>query len=143
MFHFAFLTLPVVAAFTSLLQGGTLDRFPRLKIAILESGGGWIAHWLERLDGKYGLVKAYTPLSMRPSEYFQRQCWISVEPDEGTIPMMVELLGSDRFIWASDYPHVDASLGAVKTLKERIASLPGEVQRKILGRNAARLYELG
>lgn len=142
MFHFAFLTLPVVAAFTSLLQGGTLDRFPRLKIAVLESGGGWIAHWLERLDGKYGLVKAYTPLSMRPSEYFQRQCWISVEPDEGTIPMMVELLGPDRFIWASDYPHVDASLGALKTLKERIASLPGEARRRILGQNAARLYGL-
>lgn len=143
MFHFAFLTLPVVAAFTGLLQGGTLERFPRLKIAILESGGGWIAHWLARLDGKYRLVKAFTPLRMRPSEYFRRQCWISVEPDEETIPMMVELLGDDRFIWASDYPHVDASLGVVGTLSEGIRRLPAKAQQKILGDNAARLYGLG
>jgi len=142
MFHFAFLSLPVVAAFTSLLQGGTLERFPRLKVAILEAGGGWIAHWLERLDGKYRLLRAYTPLSLKPSEYFQRQCWISVEPDEATTPAMVELLGDDRFVWASDYPHVDAQLGVVRELRERIARLPETSQRKILGDNAARLYGL-
>jgi len=142
MFHFAFLTLAVVAAFTSLLQGGTLERFPRLKVAILESGVGWLAHWLERLDAKYRLLKAFTPLSMLPSEYFQRQCWISAEPEEATIPMMVELLGEDRVIWASDYPHVDASLGVVETLKARITGLTALAQRKILGQNAARLYGL-
>lgn len=143
MFHFAFLTLPVMAAFTSLLQGGTLDRFPRLKVAILETGGGWIAHWLERLDGKYRLLRAYTPLSLKPSEYFQRQCWISVEPDEETTPMMMELLGEDRFIWASDYPHVDASMGVLGTLRARIGGLPARAQQKLLGQNAARLYGLG
>ena len=142
MFHFAFLTLPVVAAFTSLLQGGTLERFPRLKVAILESGAGWIAHWLQRLDGKHRLVQAFTPLRMKPSEYFQRQCWISAEPDEATIPVMAELVGEDRVVWASDYPHVDASLGVVATLEERIRSLPEGAQRKILGDNAAQLYGL-
>jgi len=106
------------------------------------TGAGWIAHWLERLDAKYRLLKAYTPLSLKPSEYFQRQCWISVEPDEETTPMMVELLGEDRFIWASDYPHVDASMGALETLKARIQRLPAELQQKILGNNAARLYGL-
>ena len=142
MFHFAFLTLSVVAAFTSLLQGGTLERFPRLKVAILESGGGWLAHWLERLDGKYRLLRKYTPLRMRPSEYFQRQCWISVEPDEATTPAMVELLGEDRFIWASDYPHADASFGVLETLRGRITPLSPEAQRKLLGANAAVLYGL-
>lgn len=142
MFHFAFLMLPVVAAFTGLLQGGTLERFPRLKVAILESGGGWLAHWLERLDGKYRLVRKFTPLRMRPSEYFQRQCWISVEPDEMTTPVMVDLLGEDRFIWASDYPHVDASFGVVKSLRERISTLSAGAQRKILGKNATSLYGL-
>jgi predicted TIM-barrel fold metal-dependent hydrolase len=53
---------------------------------------------------------------------------------------MVELLGDDRFVWASDYPHVDAQLGVVKELRERIARLSETSQRKILGDNAARLY---
>ncbi len=142
MFHFAFLMLPVVAAFTGLLQGGTLERFPRLKVAILETGVGWLAHWLERLDGKYRLVRAFTPLGMPPSEYFRRQCWISAEPDEETLSMMVDLLGEDRIVWASDYPHVDASFGVVKTVKARLAGLTEARRQKILGENAARLYGL-
>jgi predicted TIM-barrel fold metal-dependent hydrolase len=55
---------------------------------------------------------------------------------------VVELLGDDRFIWASDYPHVDASLGVVGTLSERIRRLSAKAQQKILGDNAARLYGL-
>jgi uncharacterized protein len=142
LFHFAFLTLPVVAAFTSLLQGGTLERFPRLKVAILETGVGWLPHWLERLDAKYRLVRDLTPLSRPPSDYFRRQCWVSAEPDEETIPYMTGLLGDDRVVWASDYPHVDAHLSPVKALRHHMAELPSASQQNILGDNAVRLYGL-
>jgi len=55
---------------------------------------------------------------------------------------MVEHLGADYFIWASDYPHIDASLGVVKELRERLAPLPLEARRKVLGENAIRFYRL-
>jgi uncharacterized protein len=55
---------------------------------------------------------------------------------------MVEHLGADYFIWASDYPHIDASLGVVRELKARLAPLPEEARRKVLGQNAQRFYRL-
>ena len=55
---------------------------------------------------------------------------------------MVEHLGADYFIWASDYPHIDASIGVVRELRERLAPLPEEARRKVLGDNALRFYKL-
>ena len=66
------------------------------------------------VDQRFKLACTVTPLSMPPSEYFQRQCWISVEPDEHTTKAMVELVGEDRFIWASD---------------ETVARIPGSPQQ--------------
>jgi predicted TIM-barrel fold metal-dependent hydrolase len=56
---------------------------------------------------------------------------------------MVEHLGADYFIWASDYPHIDASMGVVRELRERLAPLSAEARRKVLGDNAQRFYKLG
>ena len=79
---------------------------------------------------------------MSPSEYFYRQCLISADPDESLTAQMVEHLGADYFIWASDYPHIDASLGVVRELRERLAPLSAEARRKVLGDNALRFYKL-
>ena len=125
-----------------ILTTGVFERFPRLKYVILESGAGWVAHWLERLDGKYKIGGMFSPLMEPPSVYFDRQCFVSVEPDEKTTPAMVELLGEDRFIWASDFPHVDAEYGVVAELKENIERMPESAQRKLLGENAIEVYGL-
>jgi hypothetical protein len=79
---------------------------------------------------------------IRDSEYFQRQCYISCDPDETTMPQVVEALGEDKVIFASDYPHWDAVFpGAVKEVREQ-TGLSKSAKRKILGENAARLYGL-
>jgi predicted TIM-barrel fold metal-dependent hydrolase len=80
---------------------------------------------------------------MLPSEYFRRQCVISADPDETLTAPMVEHLGADYVIWASDYPHLDASFGVVREMRERLAPLPVETQRKVLGENVVRFYGLG
>ena len=142
MFTFAYLMMDVHVAFTAMLTTGVFERFPRLKYVILESGAGWVAHWLERLDGKYKIGGMFSPLKESPSFYFKRQCFVSVEPDEKTIPAMVELPGEDRFVWASDFPHVDAEYGVVAELKENMERLPEGAQRKLLGENAVEVYGL-
>jgi hypothetical protein len=55
---------------------------------------------------------------------------------------MVEHIGADYFVWASDYPHIDASFGVVRELKERLAPLSEESRRKVLGLNARRFYQM-
>jgi predicted TIM-barrel fold metal-dependent hydrolase len=124
--------------------GGVLEKFPRLKVAFLESGGGWIGHWLDRLDSHYEQMGFAVPwLKMKPSEYFKRQCYISFDPDESTLRATVAVLGADNIIWASDYPHFDCTFpGVLAELHESLEGLPVETQQKILGGNAARLYGL-
>jgi len=81
-------------------------------------------------------------LGTRPSELFRRQCWVSCDGDERTLPATVALLGADRLVRASDYPHPDATFpGAPRALRERDDVAPG-VKERIFGTNAAALYGL-
>lgn len=127
----------------NLVYAGVLERHPRLRVGVLECGGGWIAHWMDRLDE---FLDAYawalpTKLSAKPSEIFRRHCAISFDPGERTMGAMAELAGEDNLIWASDFPHSDARYpGVVDELMESVAAMPAERARKLIGANAARIY---
>jgi predicted TIM-barrel fold metal-dependent hydrolase len=142
VFGFAFLAFDVIAAFTSMVTRGLFDTYPRLRLAVLEAGSNWITAWLDRLDHKAEVMRPFSPLTLLPSEYFKRQCVISAEPDESLTASIIEHLGADFVVWASDYPHLDASFQVVQTLRDRIARLPSDAQRKVLGANALRFYGL-
>jgi len=141
-FYFLMNCGDVLLAFTSLFSGGVFDRFPRLKVVVLEVGCGWVAYWLERMDSAFDFVGFTTPMKMKPSEYFQRQCWVSVEPDEKLVPTMAQLVGADKLVWSSDYPHVEAEAEALDEAMEILRALPETDQQKILSENARKLYNL-
>jgi uncharacterized protein len=133
----------MIVSMGRLLMGGVCERFPRLRFVFLESGGGWCATQLERMDEQ---IEAFPlegrRLSMRPSDYFRRQCYISFDPGEWNLAASAEFIGADRVIWASDYPHPEYTPEVVKILRHSIASLPEADQRRILGLNAADAYRL-
>jgi predicted TIM-barrel fold metal-dependent hydrolase len=130
-----------MAAFTQVVSVGLLDKFPRLKCAVLETGATWIGAWLDRMDHK-ALALPHFATKMLPSEYFYRQCVVSADPDETMTAVCVRHLGADYFIWASDYPHVDGALRALKEIKDHLLELPDEDQAKVLGGNAIRFYDI-
>ena len=142
LLNFVFLAIDVMAGFTELLSCGMLERYPRLRVAILEAGANWISAWLDRLDHKFEVIRATTYLTLRPSDYFRRQCLVSADPDESLTAAVVAHIGADYFIWASDYPHIDASMNVVDTIRRRLAPLSRADQRKVLGSNAQRFYGL-
>jgi predicted TIM-barrel fold metal-dependent hydrolase len=131
-------------AFTSLFDWGVFDRFPRLRVVVLESGAGWIGYWLDRMDALYSATAMgrRVPLREKPSSYFRRQCWISADPDERTLPGLAALLGADRFFWASDYPHPDHSGDYLKELEQTAARLPAGDRSGFLGGNVRAAYGL-
>jgi predicted TIM-barrel fold metal-dependent hydrolase len=130
-------------AFTSLFQLGTFDRFPRLKLVILESGAGWVGYWLDRMDGYISSRFGRTVrLAEKPSDYFRRQCWISCDPDERTIPALMELYGADRFFWASDFPHPDHTGDYIAQVTELASRVPEPGRGGLLGRNVLEAYGL-
>ncbi len=129
-----------------ILAGGVCERYPDLTFIVLETNGGWITPWMERLDHHYKMFSYDVPdITMAPSEYFRRQCYISFDADEETLALAAEspYVGADRIIWASDYPHPDAKFpGTVDELLANIEAMDDEAQRHIAGDNARRLYGL-
>ena len=127
-------------AFTTLFDFGVFDRFPQLKVVVLESGAGWIGYWLDRLDAVYGatFIGERVPLAEKPSHYFKTRCWISSDPDERTIPALVDLLGADRFFWASDYPHADHTASYMREVEELAGLLDEPEPQALPGRERAR-----
>ena len=129
--------------FTTLFDYGVFDLFPRLRVIVLESGGGWIGYWLDRLDAVYGhtFIGERVPLEHRPSDYFRERCWISCDPDERSIAALVERFG-DRFMWASDFPHADHTAAYVDDLDGLVEGLPADHRAAFLGGNARELFAI-
>src|SRR5262249_44886493 len=128
----------------NLVFAGVLERHPGLKVAVLECGGGWIAHWMDRLDEfteSYGWQLGH--LKLKPSEYFLRQGYISFDPGERTMGALSQFIGTESMIWASDFPHSDAKYPGVENEHPtHITDLPAPARANLLGRNAMRLYGL-
>ncbi|HSE92602.1 MAG TPA: amidohydrolase family protein [Methylomirabilota bacterium] len=145
MAHAAAHPVELMLALGSLLTGGVLERFPGLRAAFLEGSCSWVPWWLWVLDErveKFGDDERFR-LTMPPSEYFKRQCWVSVDPDEHVLQHALPALGDDNIVISSDWPHDDSVYpNAIDTF----LGLPGvseESKRKILWDNCARLYNLG
>lgn len=130
-------------AFTTLFQYGVFERFPRLKIVVLESGAGWVGFWIDRMDAFYQVpVGASVKLKELPSTYLRRQCWISADPDERALTRLVDYIGADRLLWATDFPHPDHGGHYVRELREMLAPLPEPLQKQIAGENVRKLYKI-
>jgi predicted TIM-barrel fold metal-dependent hydrolase len=125
----------------SLTAGGVLERFPKLRVALLEGNCSWAPWLLYRLDEHYEWVGRYEApdLRMKPSEYFRRNCFLAVEADEETVDQYVERFGDDNLVFSTDYPHADSKYPhAVEAFTH--LPLSAASQRKILWDNFSRLY---
>ena len=130
--------------FTALLWSGVFERYPRIRYMLTETGVGWVVEKLRVLE-----FKAANPmfrhfrkgLSLSPSEYFARNCFVgaSFMPEhEGRFRHQI---GVDRLMWGSDYPHLEGTWpNTMKALNATFGEYPEDEIRAILGLNAARAY---
>ncbi len=131
-------------ALLALIEGGVLERHPKLKVGFLESGCGWLPYWLWRLDEEYENLhwEVADNVKMKPSEYFRRQCFISIEPSEPYLIEAINYIGCDNLIFGSDYPHVDHKSDMVEKAVALQERLPQKAVQKLLWDNPARFYGL-
>ena len=133
-----------------LMYAGIPEKFSKLRIAFLECGAGWVPYWMERMDEEWekrGDVEA--PLcKQKPSEYITHGNWFfATEPEEEMLPYVIERIGEDRIVFASDYPHWDALFpNVVSTIRGR-KDISERAKEKILGkmpmRSTAGMTDLG
>lgn len=131
-------------ALLALIEGGVLERHPKLRVAFLESGCGWLPYWLWRLDREYHDLEweVKENVKMKPSEYFRRQCFCSIEPSESYLKDIINYIGEDNLIFGSDYPHIDHDpdiLDDVIALEDIISK---QTVQKILWDNPMRFYNI-
>jgi hypothetical protein len=137
-------TMEMMLACMSMIWGGVCERHPKIRIAFLESGGGWIAPWLDRMDRHFD-DQGFNDsgLKTRPSDLFRRHCWISFEPVEGSLKVLAEYIGPHKILWATDYPHRDGFFpGAPQMIKDRMAGASPDVQHQVMAGGAMGFYGL-
>lgn len=131
-------------AFLALLEGGVLERHPGLRVAFLEAGCGWAPYWLWRLDEEYhhlgGEVEEH--VTMAPSAYFRRQCFVGFEPGEPYLAGTLAQVGAETLLFGTDFPHPDHGGGMTDEILSRREVLGERVLHQLLGDNAARFYGL-
>ena len=123
--------------------GGILARHPKLRVGFLEGNCSWVPFVLWRLDEHWArLGGVYAPeLKMAPTEYFKRQCFVSVECDEEPAKYVIDWLGDNQIVFSTDFPHPDSKFpNAVSSFLK--LPIGDESKRKMLWDNCASYYGL-
>ncbi|WBX83778.1 amidohydrolase family protein [Sphingosinicella microcystinivorans] len=136
--------MPFRRSLGDLIFGGIFDRHPKLRVVFAEAGINWVAgalqdaemifdSWGDFLDPK---------IKHRPTEYWHRHCYATFMADEVGLDL-IDYIGADRVMWATDYPHNEGSHGYTEKVVDSIVERVGPgAARKILGQTAMEIFAL-
>jgi predicted TIM-barrel fold metal-dependent hydrolase len=132
-----------------LLWGGTFERFPELTFVTTECGAFWAPDLLWTSDIVYDREHAAKKLgrqltdhmAMRPSEYFDRNCFIGASNTRRRELARRYEIGIGNLMWGNDFPHPEGTWPHTKEwLRNAFSDIPVDETRRILGLNAAECY---
>lgn len=133
------------AQVASMVTAGLFERFPTLKIVLIEGGFAWLPPLMWRLDQCYRELKEEAPeLRRLPSDYIREHFWVTTQPMEEPpqrryfLQLLDQMQMNDRIMFATDYPHWDFDAPDRALPNE----LPLELKESILAGNAKKLYKL-
>ena len=127
-----------------LCSSGILERFPKIKFALIESQMSWLPGILHLMDEGYHKHHMWVrpKLPMLPSDYFRRQGHVMWMDDEPGLQMR-EYIGMDSILWGDDYPHHEGTWpNSAEVFDRSLSGLSDDDKRKLLWDNAARLFNV-
>jgi predicted TIM-barrel fold metal-dependent hydrolase len=137
------LTHPMEAqiAMVSIVLGGVTERFARLRFGFMESGASWLPYLMWRMDEAFanGREWQYPTLTMEPSDYVKRQCFVSIDPGETPGIAALHALDGGNVIWGTDYPHGDAKFPVAYKSLASITGMTPEFLSSIVYHNPLKL----
>jgi predicted TIM-barrel fold metal-dependent hydrolase len=117
---------------------GVLERFPRLRVGVIEQGAIWVPSWLRQMEAA---VEAFTrheerirALSLRPTEYVRRQVRFTPYPTED-VGWIIEQSAPELCMFSSDYPHVEGGRRPIERFEATLADASGEARRRFYSDN--------
>ena len=127
-----------------LIFTGTFERFPDLHVAMIETGVGWIPHFLEQIDDRYWRNRSWgnIPIKQAPSYYWYRNMSATFITDRNGIENR-HGAGVDNIMWSTDYPHHGNDWPySRKSIADMMGHIPAGERHKICAGNAVRIFGL-
>jgi predicted TIM-barrel fold metal-dependent hydrolase len=124
---------PPMQTLATMILDGVLERFPRLRVGVIEQGASWVPGWMRQLDSAFEAFRRHEQrlqrLGLRPSEYVRRQVRVTPYPAED-VGWIVEQAGPEICLFSSDYPHVEGGRNPMRRFEASLARLPESVRRR-------------
>jgi len=112
---------PPMLTLGTMIIDGIFDRFPRLKVGVIEQGAAWVPGWMRRLDSAQDAFakneERLRRLALRPSEYVRRQIRVTPYPAE-PVGWIIAQAGEEVCLFSSDYPHVEGGRNPIKRFED-------------------------
>ncbi len=133
------------ATMSNFMVSGILDKYPKLKIGLIESGAGWVPFWLEAMEHQLNefRTRENRGLKMTCKEYFKQHFWVSFWFEDYAPKHMLDAIGADKLLFETDFPHPTSLYPGVQDKLVSIMKDHDPATRKlILQDNAAKLFNL-
>lgn len=143
--HRAVVQLQLDEPLAAMIMSGALENNPGMTLVAAECGAGWFAYFLNRMDETVEaradtLREQGFSLKQKPSEIFKQQVMVSFEQEKEAATLL-PLVGTDRFMWGSDFPHLDSTWpNSAQAISDAVGNMPEADQRLITADNCRRLY---
>ncbi len=130
--------VPPAQTLATLIFDGVLERFPDLRIGVIEQGAIWVPSWMRQMESAFDAFARHEErlrsLSMRPSEYVHRQVRFTPYPTED-VGWIVDQAGADLVLFSSDYPHVEGGRRPVERFEASLGDAGADVRRRFYVEN--------
>jgi predicted TIM-barrel fold metal-dependent hydrolase len=137
---------PPMQTIATMLFDGVFDRFPRLRIGVIEQGAIWVPSWMRQMESAFeAFVKheeRVRALELRPSEYVRRSMTFTPYPTED-VGWIVEQAGPEVVMFNSDYPHVEGGRRPIERFERSLGDAPESVRQAFYGDNFIRMMGAG
>jgi predicted TIM-barrel fold metal-dependent hydrolase len=143
---------PPEQTLATMIFDGVLDRFPNLRIGVIEQGAIWVPSWTRQMEAAFEAFARHEErlrgLALRPTEYVTRQVRFTPYPTED-VGWIIEQNGPEICMFSSDYPHVEGGRRPVERFEASLAGVGDEVKQRfycdnfldLMGRRAGRVLE--
>jgi predicted TIM-barrel fold metal-dependent hydrolase len=129
-------------ALSGLIAGGALERFPGLKIVLVENEISWLPFVMSQYDKYWSRGGIQSQMKLNPGQYFERQIYATFFNDPPS-RMMVGHWGTNNVMWSNDYPHPNSTWPNSRDVIQRdLGHLPADAKKRLLSQNVQELYKI-
>jgi predicted TIM-barrel fold metal-dependent hydrolase len=129
---------PPAQTLATMIFDGVLERFPRLRVGVIEQGAIWVPSWLRQMEAAFEAFVRHEErlraLALRPTEYVRRQVRFTPYPTED-VGWIIEQSSPELCMFSSDYPHVEGGRRPIERFEASLAGVDDETKRRFYGDN--------